>query len=399
MKLFEIGKYISLIYLMINLLSSLFWPLGDLFFFENYLFLPALIFAVYIFFKSSIIYKKVVVSLLSLFVFYIVLELINKGSINLPHILYLMRWVKYGVLFLIAIYFYQNTSLNKSALIFKGLFLLVGAVNILILVNIQGTGVLLQEYFTTYKPSFLLSNFYEPGVFRLSGSMNNPNDNAVILGVFILFFTMHERFRDFYFAFFAIVLLLLTQSRTAIVSLIIISFIVLLYSFGRHQISKRKLLIFTGLTVLLLAFISLFNLHYLGSIFTGEAFQSNSVMIRVENFFEVVNVSPKTLYIGNGVIDDQLDLYGTYLDSEITLTIAQFGLLGLLAWFIFVVSATLFWSREKVNFKLWVSLFFLYIGTSFTNLSFFSTQLGVIFFVFLALAINIERENKIGSTR
>jgi len=274
---------------------------------------------------------------------------------------------------------------KRSLLFFKGLFLIVSGINVLILLNVFEIGEALQ-YFFSPKDDFLLSNFYEPGVLRLGGTMMNPNDNAIIYSVFALFFILHKNFKDYYFAFFAIILLLLTQSRTAIMILIGIVLLLITYKFIFAKVSKKQVFVFLTITVLFFVFISLFNMSYLNTVFTGKAFESNSVSYRLENFFNVVNSSPEVLLWGNGVILDQVAVYGKYLDSEITVVIAQFGVFGLIVWLTFIGVLIFFGFKKNVYSKLWICLILLFLGTSLTNLSFLSTQLGVFLFIVLGFA-------------
>jgi hypothetical protein len=385
MRLFDIGKYCSLIYLLINLLASLFWPLNDVFFFENLLFFPALLFTAYVLIATKPFSRKIAILLIIVFLVFLLIELIHNQTIVIQHILYLLRWLKYAVLFSLAYYFYQLFTPKTSLLIFKGLFLILAGINVFILLNFLGTGEALQ-YFFSPKENFLISNFYEPGVLRLGGTMMNPNDNAMVFSVFALFFTLHRNFKDYYFAFFAIVLLLLTQSRTAIVILIAIGLLLTTYKFIFAKVSKKQVFVFLTISVVFFAFISLFNMSYLNTVFTGKAFESNSVSVRMVNFFNVVNSPTEVLIWGNGVILDQIAIYGKYLDSEITVVIAQFGVFGLFVWLIFIGTLLFFGFKKNVYSTLWISLVLLFLGAALTNLSFLSTQLGVFLFIVLGFA-------------
>lgn len=385
MRLFDIGKYCSLIYLLINLLVSLFWPLGKVFFFENLLFLPALIFAAYIAITTRTFSRKLAVVLVAVFSIFLIIELIHNQTIVLRHILYLLRWVKYAVLFSLTYYFYQLFAAKISVLFFKGIFLLIAGLNVFILLNVFNTGEAIQ-YFFSPKEGFLLTNFYEPGILRLGGAMMNPNDNAMIFSVFALFFMLHKDFKDYYFAFFAILLLLLTQSRTTIVILIGIGLLFAASKFIFSKVSKKQIFGFLAVIGVFIVFVSLFNMSYLNTIFTGKAFESSSFSVRIENFLLVLNSPTEVLLWGNGVILDQIAVYGRYLDSEITVVIAQFGLFGLLIWLAVIGLLFYFGFKKNVYSKLWIGLILLFLGASLTNLGFLSTQLGILLFIVLGFA-------------
>jgi hypothetical protein len=173
-------------------------------------------------------------------------------------------------------------------------------------------------------------------------------------------------------------------------TLIAIGLLLASYRFIFAKVSKKQVVAFLSFTAVFIAFISLFNMNYLNSVFTGEAFKSNSVSMRMENFLSVINSPTEVLIWGNGVVLDQIAVYGRYLDSEITVVIAQFGLLGLFAWLSSIGVLMYFGFKKEVYSKLWICLILLFLGTSITNLSFFSTQLGVFLFVILGFSAKHE---------
>lgn len=392
--IFNVLKYSSLIYLVIAILISVSWPLNNIFFFENMLFIPSFCFSVYIVLKKQEFFLKIAIITSLLFVSFFILEFISNQEIIFDHVLYLLRWIKYGVVFVLTLYFCKILNSNHLSYVIKGSFLILVLFNLIVFLNPFGIGESLQ-YIHSPKDEYALSNFREPGVFRLGGTFNNPNDNGVLFSLFFLIFILHTTLKDYYFAILSLLLIFLTQSRTSVFLVLCIVSIWVLYFLIKSQITKKQLYKVGVLVVALIFFFSFFNFSYVSTIFTGEAFQSKSFLIRVENFRGIIDSSFQELLFGRGVVNDQVAVFGTYLDSELSVVFAQFGLIGLLIWFGFALFMIKIALRNEVYSKVFLSCFILFLGISITNLSFLNTQLGLLLFFFLG--ISVKRGNEINN--
>lgn len=398
-RIINLVKYISAFYLAVAILICISWPLEDVFFFENVLFIPSFLFAIFLVIKNRGYYLQFALITLSVFFTLLILELYNNQELIFDHLLYLLRWIKYGVIFILTLCFFRKSNLDQIIICVKGSFLLLAFFNILIYINAFGIGEFLQ-YLHSPKDTFALSNFHEPGVFRLGGTMMNPNDNGILFGLFFLLFVLHESFKDYYFAIISFLIVLLTQSRTAVLILLGILLIWIIYFIIKTKVSKKQFFLGIFIIITTITFFSVFNFNYISTVFTGKAFQSNSFIIRIENFKSIINSSNDILISGQGVITDQVAVFGKYLDSELTTVIAQFGLIGLFIWLVLIASMIIIAIKKTIHSKVFISFIILYSGTSLTNLSFFNTQLGLLLFVFLGLTfkskneINNEANNK-----
>ena len=100
-------QYLSLLYLFVVLLEAISWPLGSVFFFENLLFVPILFVACYIILKNKGVFQTVSFVALGAFISFLLIELVSTHEFISSHWLYLMRWIKYAVIFVLSHYFYR----------------------------------------------------------------------------------------------------------------------------------------------------------------------------------------------------------------------------------------------------------------------------------------------------
>jgi hypothetical protein len=387
-------QYLSLLYLFVVLLEAISWPLARVFFFENLLFIPSFFVACYIVLKNKGTFLMVSVIAFCVFISLLIIEIASSREFIFDHLLYLMRWIKYAVVFILAQYFYHLCNFHQTNKLIKSVFLIVVGINLLVLINPWQIGQYIQNLHAP-KDFFHLSNFYEPGVFRLGGTFMNPNDNGVFFSLFFLFFALHRSLKDYYFSILALLMVVFSQSRTAMLLCLGISAIWIVYYLLYSKVTRKQWLSALSVSILMLVCFMFFNLGYLGDLFNGQAFRSNSFVSRIENFSRVYNSTDTDFYFGQGIIHNQVEIFGYYLDSEIALVLAQFGLVGWLVWLFFVVSMFFISKGQEVESKVFASLLLFFVGVSFTNLSFFNAQLSLI--LFALLGVSFSRNNKIES--
>ena len=377
--------YLALAYLIVVVMESISWPLGNLFFFENAMFIPAFLFANYVSFKERGSYLPIFAITIIVFISFAIIELIASKSFIIGHFLYLLRWLKYAVVFVLAQYFSNSYKHQETWNFVKTLFLVIVGFNVVILTNPFDLGAHLQSLHAP-KDYFNLSNFHEPGVFRLGGTFANPNDNGMFFSLFFILFTFHSRLKDHYFSALALSMVVFCQSRTAILMCIIIILVSLFYRVIHTRITMRQWFKTAAISLLAIGLFTFFKLGYIRTLFTGQAFNSPSFLSRIENFIAVYDISYQSMFFGNGVIDNQVAFYGSYLDSEVAVVFAQFGIIGLIIWFAFVCAMFIISRNKYVENKVYFSLTLLFFGISFTNISLFHTQLGLLLFVCLGIS-------------
>lgn len=297
------------------------------------------------------------------------------------------------ILKLLCILLLVNNVLKKdeNAAIFRRIvdvmFLALVFLNLFIAINPFGIGESIQNLYTSSNYTDFVY-YHEPGVFRLSGTQLNPNNNAIVWMCFAVYYLQFLK-RKWALLLLAIGILFLTQSRTNVIALIACLFIYFLIQFWSKRNMKR--LIYVALPILAGALFFILKSSYLRALFTGEAFVSKSFLIRLDNYMYLSNFSLFELFIGKGVINKPIDTLGFSLDSEYLGLIFQFGIIGLFCWLALLIGIL----KRNKDRNLQVYLFVLVIIiNSFTNLTFLNLQIGVVLIFFLAVSLKIRTFNK-----
>ena len=297
------------------------------------------------------------------------------------------------ILKLLCILLLVNNVLKKdeNAAIFRRIvdvmFLALVFLNLFIAINPFGIGESIQNLYTSSNYTDFVY-YHEPGVFRLSGTQLNPNNNAIVWMCFAVYYLQFLK-RKWALLLLAIGILFLTQSRTNVIALIACLFIYFLIQFWSKSNMKR--LIYVALPILAGALFFILKSSYLRALFTGEAFVSKSFLIRLDNYMYLSNFSLFELFIGKGVINKPIDTLGFSLDSEYLGLIFQFGIIGLFCWLALLIGIL----KRNKDRNLQVYLFVLVIIiNSFTNLTFLNLQIGVVLIFFLAVSLKIRTFNK-----
>lgn len=384
MKAFKsIVLFLAVFYVLLSIVQVLFLPYGFVDSLDNWFFVVGFLFTLYLSFidkKSRMIFFSF--SLLFIWTF---VSQIQNGIDNLFHNLnYHFIFIKWAVILIVSMHTLEDKKLSKFiAPTINTIFLILVGLNLLIAINPQGLGELLQHNYTSSNYSDFVF-FNEPGSFRLAGTQLNPNDNALIFGCFILYF-FQEIKRNWVFVLIAIGILVLTQSRTIVLILIFIGLYILVKN-GWNKITLKKIMVLF-LPILLLGILLFFNSNYLVSLFNGDAFVSNSFLSRIENYNFLTSFSLKDLIVGKGVLQNTPDTFGFYFDSEYLGIIFQFGIIGLICWLLIIITFL------KISKNIFIRLFLvLILFTSFTNFTFLNLQTAVIISFFLGIMLGKRNE-------
>lgn len=328
-------RKIAVLFIVFSLFEVLFWP-PILPFYITTLLLPfALLFMVMNAFKRKS-YKFLILPFAVLFGLTIV-HLFRSGDLNVGGILFAVRWLKWPAIFLILNDLNFNTHQVKRIVQYS--FLALALMNVLMLMNPFGISESLMLMYSG-KAEMVFSYLNETGVMRLTGTQLNPNDNAIIFSLFFFFFLLTESKFRMPFLFLSLTLVILTQSRTALVALLLG---VMLYMFIRALRKKRiNWLVPIGVMSVLVITYLLFNAQNLSSLFSAEALRSSSWMERVEHYAVIGQMSSLEIVIGAGVIFDPFQELGFYFDSEYLYFLYQYGLVGVMLWLAILISMARF---------------------------------------------------------
>jgi hypothetical protein len=378
----------ALIYLILCLVEGLFLPPQLDLIIDNYFF-PFAFCHLFLSFESQ--RRLVILYLLFflLFVWGLISENINndfQNNFNVTQLLFFLKWPVIIGAFVGPLS--DKVGEKKINNFIDILFLALVGINIFLMLNPYDMGQLVQNIYAP-KPYANFVYYNELGTYRLAGTLLSSNDNAALFGLFGIYYSFFRGREYFHFFILAVLLILVTQSRTIFISMMLIySFKLLLLVFNNQirKILKAKYLIF----VTLISFLSIYLISYLGnlkSILSGSAFTSNSILVRYHNFLNFFDSSLFTKWIGVGVIENSIDSIGFYIDSEILAILLQFGYIGFIIWLsIFLYSIFLFKVDKNLSF-FWKSIFALIFLSSFTNYSFLNNQIGVVIAFFLGVSL------------
>ncbi|MDG1332154.1 MAG: O-antigen ligase family protein [Crocinitomicaceae bacterium] len=391
MKTWErILHYLTLLFVVLSLVGALFIPAHVRFFLDDLLFPFGLIYLALTFFKNPK-WRWIILAFGAIAAWGMLSDILANGTIRTGPIGMLLRWLKWPII-LVSIAEIGQLKIKRSYLE-NGVilsFLVLAGMNILMMINPFGIGKMLSETYTQ-KLEILLSNYNEFGAFRLSGTMRNPNTNAALFGLFLLFF-LHSGARKYWkYILLAFVLIFLTQSRTV---MIIVLAILGLYVLSRNS-RKVNMILIPGGILALFAGLFLFRSANLISIFNGSAFQSNSWTNRVEHYGVLFESGSRELLLGHGIILDPLASVGFYFDSEYLSIGYQYGIIGLLIWV--VIAGLLLQLVRKVDRKStfgWAIVIFIF-GIAMTNFTFLNVECGILMMTLIGAWFSLQGNQKL----
>lgn len=392
MKMWErILHYLALLFVVFSLIGELFFPASVRFIFDDLFFPFGVLFLAVAFFKNPK-WRWFIIAFSAIAAWGMLSDIVSNGIRTAP-IGMLLRWVKWPIMLIVMADLSQLNVQRKQVV--NGIvlvFLILVGINLLMMLNPFGFGRDLSELFAS-REDVLLSNYYEFGAFRLSGTMMNPNNNAVLFGLFLLFF-LHLNPRKYWkYILIAFILIFLTQSRTVmLVTLAILALFVL-----RANSRKVNLILIPAAMLSLILGLFFFRSTNLLSIFNGTAFQSDSWTERVKHYGILFKSELPDLLIGHGIILDPIAAVGFYFDSEYLSIGYQYGMIGLVIWAV-AIGILLRIARQanpKSTFGWAIVLFIL--GIAATNFTFLNVECATLMMTLIGAWLFLQRDDKLGN--
>lgn len=382
--------YLTLLFVVFSLVGALFVPALVRFILDDLFFPFGLIFLGVTFFKKPE-WRWIILAFCAIAAWGMFSDILANGTIRTGPVGMLLRWLKWPIIF-ISIAELGQLKIKRNYLE-NGVvisFLILAGMNILMMVNPFGIGKILSETYTQ-RLEILLSNYNEFGAFRLSGTMRNPNTNAAVFGLFLLFFLHLDGRKYWKYILLAFVLIFLTQSRTV---LLVVLAILGLYVLSKNS-RKVNLIVIPGGILALFAGLFLFRSSNLMSIFNGSAFQSNSWTNRVEHYGVLLESGTRDLLLGHGIILDPFTSVGFYFDSEYLSISYQYGIIGLLIWvFIAGLLLQLALKADRKSTFGWALVVFIF-GIATTNFTFLNVECGVLMMTLIGAWFFLQGNEKL----
>ena len=381
---------LSAVFAISSLFGELFWPAHLRFLLDDLFFPFGLLFLGYIFVKKKE-WRWFIAAFVMLCGWGLFSDLIANHSIRFSAIGMLIRWLKWPIICL-SIAELGGLNITKRSLE-NGIvlvFLSLVAINLVMLLNPFGVGQSLSGFYAP-KPEVLLANYHEFGAFRLSGTFLNPNNNAGVFALFLIFFLHVDARKYWKYILLAFVLIFLTQSRT---TLVISAVILAIYAVRINSI-RRTFVMIPAAILTLFGGMLLFRSTGLLSIFNGTAFQSNSWVQRMEHYAVFGDASSWELVAGHGVILDPITQVGFYFDSEYLSILYQYGIVGVITWLMAIVFLARTANRRILRSGFSTSIILLILGVSITNFAFFNVEFATLLSVLCGAWIFFQAADKL----
>ena len=374
------------VYLAVTIISALLLPPLNLISFDNFLFPLAGIAVLQLSFRKQLFWiSAAVIGMITLSS--LLSNYVNNG-LTANELIWSVRWVK-----LLTLGWTVHYVIKENGAFFK-LFIVAGFLGMVIINALQLMEVesIIDLYAVKQDATFSLTKNLLDG--RMYGTVLNPNNNGLLLSLFAVYFLMSDlKWRHIYLIISSL-LILMTQSRTAFIALIVVVGMLLLFRLWKKN--KKQLLIFIlGAAVLLFALVQL-KFNNLSSLFDGTAFHSNSLNKRFEVIHNVIELNRESMLLGQGKLSNIPELVEGSIDNEYIYVYLQYGALGLLSLFAILIFFIRLSLKRNINTgNLGFLVVMLICGL--TNLSFSNLEIGAMFTILFVglLTSNSLEKNKI----
>lgn len=260
--------------------------------------------------------------------------------------------------FLLVVLFSQHVLekyFEQFIWVIKSIFIYLLVFNLLHYFSLFNFNEIVMPYFSVSEihiATFGLDSFGNPAAKRMIGTMSNPNINAVFFlyfySLFIVRYGKNDDFKKHIWIYLSFLCVLLTQSRTAFVSLSVITLFWFIYA----KYDYKRVLIQMGAFVFVVFIAYLFNVYSL-MYYTNtnvNIMENSSIMGRFEVWQHLWQMILQKPLFGHGpnknyFYDNQL-----YAESEYVLYLWRYGLIGLFlyfSWILMPIKKSILKYREK----------------------------------------------------
>ncbi|MFT5778962.1 MAG: hypothetical protein ACI837_001919 [Crocinitomicaceae bacterium] len=383
-------EVLALLFAIMSVLGALFWPAHSSFIYDDLLFPFAVIHIAIIFFSDKK-WRWLILLFGMIFAWGLLTDFLANDSLRTSSSGMLLRWLKWPLI-IVTIANCSLPQVNKERLInfVQLLFLGLVAINLVLLTNPFGLGETIQFIYAP-KSEVVLGNYNEFGAFRLSGTMLNPNNNASIFGLFMLFFLQLNPKKYWKYCLMAFILVFLTQSRTILIVVLILLVIQIL----RMNSKRMNLVLIPSGIIGMFLLLFVFRSTNLISVFTGEMFGSRSWTERVHHFSLFFDSSFGSKIIGHGIILNPAKSIGFDLDSEYLSIAYQYGIIGALVWIAIILYLPMITKKITGSMSFgWMLVLFITIS-GITNFVFLNVEVITLISLIFGVWLFLHRANEI----
>lgn len=390
------------------------------------LFLPIL--AVLVFLKRKEFKEKKLAVLILSFAVYIFLTILINGRIGFHRDYFeVLKMIKLLIVFLLFSTIELSSFVKKWI---KPAFIFLVIINLLHYYNAFYINDYLDIYHSGGRYSmFGLNTAGELSYKRMIGLIGNPNDNAILFLMFAVLFIPKRKSKINHYLWFgtAIIMMFLCQSRTAMISLIIMIIVYSIYSYHNFKsiifvasTSAMSFIISYGITKTSIDIgnpsrgmkdSALHNIDenhdestYLGTLVGGDLNESESYQGRIRIWRQLWEMIEKKPIFGHAPYKEYFYDRHLYAESEYILLLWRYGFIGLGIYLTIMGALTIIAikNRRSESSVALLLLLTLLIITGITNVPFEHKTLSVLFGLMCGMLIkdirqvqnNLTTENK-----
>lgn len=310
----------------------------------------------------------------SLYIFFTIA--INKHLNHWNEYFEILKVFKFILIYQFSFFVFQEVSFRK--LLIKSLHVLFISYAVLNLIHFFDFFNFTRSFLIFYDPNQIDVQLYGlnsagmPAAKRIIGTLGNPNDNAIFLLFFFVFYISRVAYDkinwksiDLYGFIFSGVLVFLTQSRTGIVAMLFIFLI--------HLTLNRKYMLNVLLTI-----VPTIALIYLFTVLDSVSFrymQNTSVMITQNNSFSMrIEIWKQLLrewwqkpFFGYGPNKAHMYANNVYPENEYIFYLWRYGIIGLCYYLGTVTYPVLLFLRKIKGHKFFLYFMLVILITALTN--------------------------------
>lgn len=243
------------------------------------------------------------------------------------------KWIKYAV----ALLFFCHVDFTIVKKFILWIFALLVFINTIHFFSLFHINELIQSYYNggIHIQFFGKNSEGAPAVKRLVGTMGNPNINALLFGVFsIYFFPIVFKWKKVILFFVSLLFMFLCQSRTSLLVLAAMILLVMFF-FTRIWTKKQWLLILIGIALtffLSWMFATSFFQYtsYNNSLLDGSALYSGSARGRFETWNLLGHQIMEQPLFGHGPYKNYFYVNAIHSENEYILMLWRYGIIGFL---------------------------------------------------------------------
>ncbi|HBG23050.1 MAG TPA: hypothetical protein DDW83_07345, partial [Peptococcaceae bacterium] len=253
--------------------------------------------------------------------------LFNESFLYTSNIYEIIKVIKMIILYMFFSFYFRSSRNNfsKVNIFLQCSFWLLVIINLLQYLDLFHFNQLLGSLYTPQGQLdvFMLQLSRDGATKRMLGLMGNPNCNAVFFLFFTCYYLARYSFhkRNIISLIISVVMVLLTQSRTGFISLIIILIIFILKDMNLRKIGKGLIL----LSFLALA-ISIVNAEYISALWDRPLEKITSLTVRFDIWIMLIEMVKDQWLIGLGPFKEFFYGNALHADSEYVLNYFRYGI-------------------------------------------------------------------------